>query len=228
METIAWFGGKLLTGATANNFTQKKISCLTCKANSWEINVSENNFDQDSQLAIDARNGNNSAFEELVRRHQGQMHSFVYHFFRGAEFTEDITQDVFLRAYRFLHTYDPSRRFITWLYSIARNLCIDKHRERMRKEHVNIDDVPPMMLCSDNERDDPLAQVERLDDLRALREAIASLPEKYRTPIILCYLEGLPYQEISDVLGITLNNTKIRIFRAKKMLVGLLGAPEQS
>lgn len=190
--------------------------------------LSETNFDQDSQLAVDARNGDAAAFEELVRRYQGQIHSFVYHFFRGAEFCEDITQDVFLRAYRFLHTYDPSRRFITWLYSIARNLCIDKHRERQRKEHVNIDDVPQMLLRSEAKRDDPLAQVEALDEKHALKEAIAELPEKYRTPVVLCYLEGLAYQEVSEVLGISLNNTKIRIFRAKKMLVELLGQAEKS
>jgi RNA polymerase sigma-70 factor (ECF subfamily) len=189
--------------------------------------VPEVGQDQDAELAEKARAGDKAAFEALVRKYQGPIFSFAFHFFRSPDVAEDIAQETFLRAYRFLHTYDSSRKFVTWLYSVARNLCIDKHRERARKEHVAIDDVPAHYLCSDRLDCDPLGMLETKENRRALVDAIESLPEKYKTPIILCYLHGLPYQEISDILGISLNNTKIRIFRAKKLLLEALGFTEE-
>lgn len=186
-------------------------------------------FDQDSELAEQARNGDKGAFEELVRRHQAAIYSFALHFFRNLDSAEDSTQETFLRAYRFLHTYDPSRKFVTWLYSIARNICIDRHRERVRRDLVSIDDVSPSLLAEEESKaSDPLRWMEEHEERRVLVEAIDKLPEKYRIPILLCYLQGLPYQEVSDILGISLNNTKIRIFRAKKMLIEMLGAMEES
>lgn len=179
--------------------------------------------DEDAALAARAAEGDRAAFEALVRKYQGAIFSFAYHFFRSPDVAEDIAQETFLRAYRFLGSYDPSRRFLTWLYSISRNLCIDKHRERARKEFVGLDDLPQHYLCSERADGDPLGMLELRENRRALAEAIENLPEKYRTPVILCYLQGLPYQEVGEILGISLNNTKIRIFRAKKMILESLG-----
>ncbi len=186
-------------------------------------------LDLDSELAVKAAGGDRAAFEQLVKKHQGAIYSYAYHFFRNAEIAEDATQDTFLRAFRFLHTFDPSRRFITWLYSIARTLCIDRHRERVRYEQINIEDVPPgLLLAEDDAVPYPLRRVEEKERRRILLDAVRELPEKYRTPIILCYMQGLSYQEVSEVLGISLNNTKIRIFRAKNMLIDKLEASEES
>lgn len=182
---------------------------------------------QDAELANRARKGDNAAFGVLVQRYQGPIYSFALHFFRAPDMAEDVAQETFLRAYRFLHSYDDSRRFITWLYSIARNICIDRHRERVRKEGISLDDVPPNMLLSENPENDPLGQLESREAKRLLKEAVEKLPEKYKTPVILCYMEGLSYQEIGDIIGISLNNTKIRIFRAKKMLLEHLGYTEE-
>lgn len=184
-------------------------------------------FDQDSELAQRAGQGDANAFEALVRKHQGAIYSFTLHFFRNPDLAEDMAQETFIRAYRFLHTYDPSRRFLTWLYSIARNICIDKHRERARKEQVSIDDLPPNLLKAEGRDNDPLGSLEGAQAREQVRDAVEQLPEKYRTPIILCYMQGLAYQEVSEVLGISLNNTKIRIFRAKKMLAQILDTAEE-
>jgi RNA polymerase sigma-70 factor (ECF subfamily) len=178
-------------------------------------------FDEDSLLAKRASQGDQEAFRDLVKKYQGPIHGFALQFFRASDIAEDVAQETFLRAFRFLHTYDPSRKFLTWLYTIARNICIDKHRERWRKERVSIDDVPPSLLRFDSPEADPLLTVERKEEAQIMHNAIESLSEKYRTPIILCYLQGLSYQEISDVLGLSLSNTKIRIFRAKKRLLDL-------
>lgn len=187
----------------------------------------EDSGDLDAGLAERARNGDKEAFGLLVEKYQGPIYSFAMHFFRSADQAEDITQETFLRAYRFLHSYDTSRKFITWLYSIARNICIDKHRERSRKECVALEDVSPELLAEDNPENSPLDQLLGRESKRIMKEAVESLPEKYKTPILLCYSQGLSYQEIGEILGISLNNTKIRIFRAKKMLLDQLGITEE-
>lgn len=185
------------------------------------------NTDEDAALANRARAGDKAAFGVLVQRYQGPIYSFALHFFRAPDIAEDVAQETFLRAYRFLHSYDDSRRFITWLYSIARNICIDKHRERGRKEGVSLEDVPPNLLLSESPEHDPLGMLESREAKRLLKEAVERLPEKYKTPVILCYMEGMSYQEIGEIIGISLNNTKIRIFRAKKMLLEHLGYSEE-
>jgi RNA polymerase sigma-70 factor (ECF subfamily) len=183
-------------------------------------------FDDDAQLADRARQGDREAFGALVEKFQRAIYSYALHFFRNPTRAEDLTQETFLRAFRFLHTYDPSRRFSTWLYAVARNLCIDGHREGVRENHADLDTLHPRHLVASPGAPNPLQQLEDREDRERLLRAVHQLPEKYRTPVILCYMQGLPYQEISDILGISLNNTKIRIFRAKKVIVKLLGVEE--
>jgi len=163
-----------------------------------------------------------------VEKYQGPIYSFALHFFRDPTRAEDVTQDTFLRAFRFLHTYDPARRFSTWLYTVARNQCIDRHRETVRRDQVDIETVSPSRLSRARTGPNPLEALEDREDRARLVKAVAELPEKYRTPILLCYAEGLPYQEISEILGISLNNTKIRIFRGKKKILASLGLTEDS
>jgi RNA polymerase sigma-70 factor (ECF subfamily) len=185
-------------------------------------------FDEDSELAVRAHGGDRAAFGDLIEKYQGPIYGYALHFFGDPTAAEDLAQDVFLRAHRFLHTYDASRRFATWLYTIARNLCIDRHREIVRKRQVDMDAVHPRHLTASAASSDPLLHLQEHEERTRLAGAIRELPEKYRTPVVLCYLEGLPYQEISEILGISLNNTKIRIFRAKKMILKLLDLREES
>ncbi len=187
--------------------------------------TSERYFDEDSEAAHRALDGDREAFGDLVAKYQGPIYSYALHFFRDADRAEDLAQDTFLRAFRFLHTYDQRRRFSTWLYTIARNLCIDRQRENVRKGAVDIESVPTRYLAG-SEAGNPLRVLEEQEDRSRLLDAIRGLPEKYKTPIILCYLQGLSYQEITEILGISLNNTKIRIFRGKKMMLKFLGLAE--
>jgi len=183
--------------------------------------TTEKYFDEDSILAEKAERGDRTAFSALVEKYQGPIYGYALHFFRNPESAADVAQDTFLRAYRFLHTYDSSRRFATWLYSIARNLCIDRHREQRRHEQIGLEPISGADEARSHERS-PLTILESREDRARLSEAIRELPEKYRTPVVLCYFQGLSYQEISEILGISLNNTKIRIFRAKKQLLRAL------
>jgi len=186
---------------------------------------SKNYYDEDSLLAEKAKNGDKKAFGDLVEKYQKPIYSACFHFFRDATKAEDAAQDVFLRAFRFLHTYDVSRRFPTWLYAITRNLCIDKHREAVRRGEVSRECFDFAAIKNDEARN-PMHELSKKEDEKLLVSAIHNLPEKYKTPLMLCYLEGLPYQEISEIIGISLNNTKIRIFRAKKKILKELGLDE--
>ncbi|GAB4262976.1 MAG: hypothetical protein Kow0092_13570 [Deferrisomatales bacterium] len=202
---------------------------MTHNAAPLDVGTAErtSHFDEDSELACQAVNGAPEAFGRLVAKYQSSIYNYALYFFRDPTLAEDIAQETFLRAFRFLRTYDPRRRFATWLYAVARNLCIDTHRRGSRWGLVDIEAVPPSRLLGATSRTTPLEDLEDRENRQRLLRALHSLPEKYKTPIILCYLEGLPYQEISDILGISLNNTKIRIFRGKKKILEALGLAEE-
>ena len=185
-----------------------------------------NNADKgDSNLAVRVQKGDQDAFAQLVECFQTRVYSFCYQFFRDPNIATEMTQETFIRAYRYIKKYDPKRKFSTWIYSIARNICIDEKRKMDRSRTVPIDELNPSHMQSgprSQHRMDPSQISQRLEDRLLLEEAIAQLPEKYRTAIILCYFQELPYQEIAEVLGLSLNLVKVRIFRAKKQLLEIL------
>ena len=180
---------------------------------------------QDASFATKAQKGDRDAFGELVKRFQVRIYSFCYQFFRDKDIATEMAQETFLRAYRYIKKYDSKRKFSTWIYSIAKNICIDEKRKMDRSKTVPIDDINPSTIQSSRQSyhlKDPSQITLHLEDRMLLEEAIAELPEKYRAAIILCYFQELPYQEIADVLNLSLNLVKVRIFRAKKQLLEIL------
>ena len=179
----------------------------------------------DIALAVKAQKGDREAFGVLVENFQTRIYSFCYHFFRDRDIATEMTQETFLRAYRYIKKYDSKRKFSTWIYSIAKNICIDEKRKMDRSRTVPIEDVNPSSFQSSHQGQhlkDPSQISLQLEDRMLLESAIAQLPDKYRAAIILCYFQELPYQEIADVLGLSLNLVKVRIFRAKKQLLEIL------
>jgi len=180
---------------------------------------------QDAALAIRAQKGDRDSFGQLVDRFQTRIYSFCYQFFRDRDTATEMAQETFLRAYKYIKKYDPNKKFSTWVYSIAKNICIDEKRKRDRSRTVSIDDVNPTSFQFDQQGQhlkDPSQISLHLEDRILLEAAIAKLPDKYRAAIILCYFQELPYQEIADILGLSLNLVKVRIFRAKKHLLEIL------
>lgn len=177
-------------------------------------------FDDDSRLARKVQKGDRQAFEVLLSRYERQIFSFVFHFFRDRALSEDLTQETFLRAFRFIGSFRPREKFSSWLYSIAKNLCIDEVRRRQKGTIVDIEAVDPDVLVSDAPAtNNPLIASVMSQQGEILRKAISRLPEKYRTSIILFYFNELSYEEISEIMGISLSNTKILLFRGKRMLL---------
>ncbi len=179
----------------------------------------------DAALARKVQKGDREAFGEIVERFQARIFSFCYQFFRDRDIATEMTQETFLRAYRYIKKYDPKRKFSTWIYSIAKNICIDEKRKMDRSRTLPIDEISSSSVQMSQESQhlkDPSQISQHLEDRMLLEEAIARLPVKYRTALILCYFQEMPYQEIADVLGLSLNLVKVRIFRAKKQLLELL------
>lgn len=177
-------------------------------------------FDEDSRLARKVQKGDRQAFEILLAKYERPIYSFIFHFFRDRAMCEDLTQETFLRAYRFIGSFRPREKLSTWLFSIAKNLCIDELRRLRKGTTVDIDAVEPDLLVADAaEGTDPQLSAIIAQQGDILRSAITRLPDKYRTCIILFYFNELSYEEISEVMKVSLSNTKILLFRGKKMLM---------
>lgn len=179
-------------------------------------------FDDDSRLARKVQKGDRQAFETLLAKYERPIFSFIYNFFQDRALCEDLTQETFLRAFRFIGSFRPKEKWSTWLFSIAKNLCIDELRRRRKETTVDIDAVDPEALVSeDSPGTNPLQATTAVLEGETLRRVIANLPEKYRTCIVLFYFNELSYEEISRVMKISLSNTKILLFRGKRMLLEL-------
>ncbi len=178
--------------------------------------------DDDSSLARKAQKGDRGAFEILLARYERPIFTFIYRFFQDRALCEDLTQETFLRAYRFIGSFRPKEKLSTWLFSIAKNLCIDELRKLQKAATVDIDAVDPEALVADDAtRLDPLAMAMAEQEGAILRRAVARLPEKYRTCIILFYFNEMSYEDISRVMNISLSNTKILLFRGKRIMLDL-------
>ena len=192
----------------------------------------------DKELVRLSRRGDERAARELVHRFERPVFSIVYRMVRDRELAEDLSQDVFVRTFNNLDRYDRSYRFSSWLFKIAYNLTVDHLRKRelpVISVHGAPDALTPerqeatsLILESDEEApDDRLVAKELAGELE---EAIAGLREDYRTAILLRHVEGRPYEEISEIIGIPLGTVKTYIFRARRELRAALsqsyGEPE--
>ncbi len=179
-------------------------------------------FDDDSELARKVQQGDRDAFETLLSRYERLIFAFVFHFFHDPTLCQDLTQETFLRAWRFIGSFRLEDKFSTWLYSISKNLCIDELRRLQKGSTVDIESIDPELFSTDSDGSgDPMRSAVLAQEGDVLRRMIAHLPEKYRTCIILFYFNELSYEEISEVMKVSLTNTKILLFRGKKMLFDL-------
>jgi RNA polymerase sigma-70 factor (ECF subfamily) len=177
-------------------------------------------FDDDSKLARKVQKGDRQAFEVILAKYERPIFSFIYNFFQDRALCEDLTQETFLRAYRFIGSFRLKEKLSTWLFSIAKNLCIDELRRKKKDATVDIGAVDPeVLVAEEGAGGNPLQSVASLQEGETLRRVVAKLPEKYRTCIVLFYFNELSYEEISRVMNTSLSNTKILLFRGKKMLL---------
>ena len=177
------------------------------------------------------------AFTELVRRFQGRVINLVSRILNDRECADDLAQEVFVRVFVHRRNYRHGSKFSTWLFTIAANLAKNEIRRRVRKRNwFSLDALQEMLKDSAIQFADPAegreTTLEREQLQAAVGRAIATVPEKYRLALVLRDIEGLPYEEIAQVLGIPGGTVRSRINRArgmlKRKLQPLLGKAETS
>jgi RNA polymerase sigma-70 factor (ECF subfamily) len=163
--------------------------------------------------------GDEEAFATLYHQYKNLVYKTAYLMLGNAEEAEDILQEVFLRVYRSLHTYRPSKGALTtWLNRITVNRCLKRRRKR-RSLLLSLDRVPPSLLIS------PASSLEgRLTEEQSIQGALRRLSEKLQVVVVLRYYQGLSYAEISQVLDIPLGTVKSRLNLALKNLRQVLDA----
>lgn len=181
-------------------------------------------IDPDAALMLRVKQGDVAAFEALVEKYKQPVINLIYRTLPDAAEAEDLAQNVFVQVYKAADRYRVSAKFSTWLYTIARNLCLNEIRRRSRHPADSLD-------ASFSDEDDlPTRQYEDAKVTAApdavlngelvakVDQAIADLPENQRTALLLCREEELSYEEIAEVLGCSLSATKSLIHRGRETL----------
>jgi RNA polymerase sigma-70 factor, ECF subfamily len=167
----------------------------------------------EEELIVLAKQGNMFAFQQLIEAYYPVVERFAYQLGNRQDEIEDITQEVFIRVYRFLEQFSHAK-FSTWLYKITLNVTRDMARKRLQ----NMKKVIKAQHQPQESYPDTEASVLKHENDRLLHLCVQQLDEKYRVPIVLFYFHDKKYEEIADIMSITLSTVKTRILRGKTML----------
>jgi len=159
--------------------------------------------------------GDQSAWEQIVRQNWRKVFNVAYKFVGKHDEAEDLTQDIFLKIFKALKSFDRRANFQTWIISISRNLCIDHYRSVRKERQTIARDVDSNDLQPATSDRGPYAQAEHQDLRAQLRQALETLPITLRTAVVLRDLQELSYQEIADRLGLPEGTVKSRINRGR-------------
>lgn len=184
----------------------------------------------DHELLAAIRDGDEAAFQEIVRRYRNPITNFVYRMIDDYDRAVELAQETFIRVYTSASRYQANYSFSTYIYRIATNLAISELRKRKRRKFVSLfspftdDNGDPVEL--DPPDSNPLQDETLIEDERrqAVARAIMSLPEKYRAAIVLRDVEGHSYDRIAEVLELSEGTVKSRINRARNLLKEKLSA----
>jgi RNA polymerase sigma-70 factor (ECF subfamily) len=159
--------------------------------------------------------GDQAAWEMVVRQNWRKVFNVAYKFVGKHDEAEDLTQDIFLKIFKALGTFDRRANFQTWIISISRNLCIDHYRSVRKERQTIAQDVDTKDLQPASTDRGPHAIAEHQDLRAMLRQALETLPPALRTAVVLRDLQELSYQEIADRLGLPEGTVKSRINRGR-------------
>jgi RNA polymerase sigma-70 factor, ECF subfamily len=180
--------------------------------------------DPDAALMLRVKRGDRVAFAALVDKYKQPVMNFVFRSLRDEIEAEDLAQNVFLQAYKSRARYKQTAKFTTWLFTIARNLCLNEIRRRSRHPAESIEEThaehedQPRQQYEDKSQIAPPEKLLHGELAQKIEEALAELPENQRTAILLCRQEELTYEEIAEVLDCSLSATKSLIHRGRETL----------
>ena len=176
---------------------------------------------EDGDVVAAFLGGEERAFQELVSRYQTRLLNFIYRTIGDREKAEDLVQEVFIRVYRHIGRFDRSKKFSTWIYTIASNLAKNELRNRSRNPLVLFqtikknwqEDDRPLQFEDTTSRPDDLYRKRHLREL--VEESVAQLPTHHREVFVLRELEGKSYEEIAEITDCNLGTVKSRLNRAR-------------
>ena len=170
------------------------------------------------------QDGDEQAFEELVRRNTSRVYALGWRFLGEQTQVEDLAQEVFIRIYRTVRSYKPTAKFSTWLYRIVTNLSLNMLRSRNRTPVISLNPISrnaedlPIRPLADTQTASPAERIERSELAAKVASAVAELPDNQRIAIVLSKYEGKNYKEIADVLNCTTMAVKSLLTRARENL----------
>jgi RNA polymerase sigma-70 factor (ECF subfamily) len=181
----------------------------------------------DHQLVAAAKDGDASAFDELVRRYSPRVYGLVYNMTSNHEETNDLLQDVFLKAFRSIKGFRQESSFYTWIHTIAMNMTINFLKKRNRRRALSLDDVDAHIendpdyieatATSDPRREANLGELQK-----RLNEAMQKLSHDHRAVVTMFDIQGMPHAEIAKILGISEGTVRSRLFYAHRQLQNYL------
>ncbi len=175
-------------------------------------------------VPLDKRISIERTFAGLVQEHKNRIYGYVCRLTNDSPDAEDLTQEVFIRAYQSMHAFRHDAAVDTWLYRIATNLVIDRfRREKRAPQWVPVapsadEDEPEWELPSTSREGDPQASAQLTELQRQVQKAVYSLPTKLRAVVVLHDMEGLSYEEVAQAVGCPVGTVKSRLFNARLML----------
>jgi RNA polymerase sigma-70 factor (ECF subfamily) len=182
----------------------------------------------DAELVATARAGREEAYRELVHRFERPVYTLIARMVGDPATAEDLAQEVFVKAFRRLDSYDPERKLSSWLFKIAHNATIDFLRkgepETVPLEAGDDEGGGLAAVLSDAAAESPNARAERRELARALESAIAGLRPEYRELVIMFYCQGISYPEMCEITGLPVGTVKTNLHRARKALAERMGA----
>jgi RNA polymerase sigma-70 factor, ECF subfamily len=188
----------------------------------------------DEQLFRCYTDGDADVFRILVERYEPRIQGFLRKRLNDEERVEDLTQDTFLRIHRARESYDPSRKFSTWIHTIANNLLKNEFRNRSRRRETTFSDLrpetsttgaPSRPLEFEARGADPEREAYRSELREAIDTAIERMDEHHRVPFVMREVEDLSYEEIAEAIGIPVGTVKSRLNRARNAFRSLLPVP---
>ncbi|KUO51231.1 MAG: hypothetical protein APF76_17255 [Desulfitibacter sp. BRH_c19] len=163
--------------------------------------------------------GDKNAFCELIRRYEKQIYSLAYRLTNNVEDAQDLAQEAFSKIYLVLEKYDPGRPFFPWMYKVANNIIYSHLRsQKNRNQEISLEKVIDFSPLIPNKETHPEEYSITRETQRLVQQAIVELPEKYKVPLVLKYLEELSYKAIAEILDLPVTTIETRLYRGKILL----------
>jgi RNA polymerase sigma-70 factor, ECF subfamily len=168
------------------------------------------------------KSGDQYTWELVILEHQDRILNYLYHLEGHYEDALDLTQECFMRAWRGIKTFRSGEEFLPWLYAIARNVQIEKHRRKYHPQ-FSIEAASETGFEVAESRQSPLSRAEDNQTSERIRAALLHVPEEYRSALVLRFMDDLSYEEIAAIQGVAVGTAKSRVFRGKEALAEVLG-----